>query len=138
VARPRAVVGALIGLVVAAAGWMLGGVMPVGATGSSAVSAGNWPFTAAGLFAVIAMGAGWQGWPLGAIFGALLFAFFITPYETVALAPYWLFALGGLFVAVTLLLPRGIVGTMRHEAAERRARHQASGTAPAPLPRAAE
>ena len=27
------------------------------------------------------------------------------------LAPYWLFVLGGLFVLVTLLLPRGIVGT---------------------------
>jgi urea transport system permease protein len=30
------------------------------------------------------------------------------------LAPYWLFVLGSLFVGVTLLLPRGIVGTMRH------------------------
>ena len=27
------------------------------------------------------------------------------------LAPYWLFMLGGLFIGVTLLLPRGIVGT---------------------------
>ena len=27
---------------------------------------------------------------------------------------FWLFALGGLFVAVTLFLPRGIVGTMAH------------------------
>ena len=30
------------------------------------------------------------------------------------LAPYWLFVLGGLFVLVTLFLPRGIVGTVRH------------------------
>ena len=29
-----------------------------------------------------------------------------------SLAPYWLFVLGGLFVAVTLFLPRGIVGTI--------------------------
>jgi urea transport system permease protein len=29
------------------------------------------------------------------------------------LAPYWLFVLGGLFVAVTLLLPLGIVGTLQ-------------------------
>jgi urea transport system permease protein len=27
------------------------------------------------------------------------------------LAPYWLFALGGLFIFVTLFLPKGIVGT---------------------------
>ena len=31
-----------------------------------------------------------------------------------ALAPYWLFVLGSLFVLVTLLLPRGIVGTVKH------------------------
>jgi urea transport system permease protein len=28
-----------------------------------------------------------------------------------ALAPYWLFMLGALFILVTLLLPKGIVGT---------------------------
>ena len=38
------------------------------------------------------------------------------------LAPYWLFVLGGLFIAVTLLLPRGIVGTVQHWCAERRRR----------------
>jgi urea transport system permease protein len=27
------------------------------------------------------------------------------------LAPYWLFMLGALFILVTLLLPKGIVGT---------------------------
>ena len=30
----------------------------------------------------------------------------------IPLAPYWLFVLGGLFVGVTLLLPRGIIGTL--------------------------
>jgi urea transport system permease protein len=30
------------------------------------------------------------------------------------LAPYWLFVLGGLFIAVTLLLPRGIIGTLQY------------------------
>jgi hypothetical protein len=30
------------------------------------------------------------------------------------LAQYWLFVLGGIFVAVTLLLPRGIVGTISY------------------------
>ena len=36
-----------------------------------------------------------------------------TTFTTGLLAPYWLFVLGGLFVAVTLLLPRGIVGTVQ-------------------------
>jgi len=46
------------------------------------------------------------------------------------LAPYWLFLLGGLFVAVTLLLPRGIVGTIRYFNSERRVRGRAAGAAP--------
>jgi urea transport system permease protein len=37
-----------------------------------------------------------------------------TYFTSGLLAPYWLFVLGGLFIAVTLLLPRGIVGTMAH------------------------
>jgi len=43
--------------------------------------------------------------------GALLFLFFRTPFEGIPLAQYWLFALGALFVFVTLLMPKGIVGT---------------------------
>ncbi len=34
-------------------------------------------------------------------------------FSVIPLSPYWLFVLGGLFVAVTLLLPLGIVGTLR-------------------------
>jgi urea transport system permease protein len=34
-------------------------------------------------------------------------------FSVIPLAPYWLFVLGGLFVAVTLLLPLGIVGTLQ-------------------------
>jgi urea transport system permease protein len=33
--------------------------------------------------------------------------------SAIPLSPYWLFVLGGLFVAVTLLLPLGIVGTLQ-------------------------
>jgi urea transport system permease protein len=102
----------------------------------------NAPFMLAGLFVLVAMGMSWHSMPLGAIFGVLLFGFFATPYTTVALAPYWLFLLGGLFIAVTLLLPRGIVGTIHHWWGEWQARRQAaaSGAArlPAPAPRAAE
>ena len=44
------------------------------------------------------------------------------------LAPYWLFVLGGLFVLVTLFLPRGIVGTWQHAGRrERRSRAPAAG-----------
>jgi urea transport system permease protein len=34
-----------------------------------------------------------------------------TYFTSGPLAPYWLFMLGALFILVTLLLPRGIVGT---------------------------
>jgi urea transport system permease protein len=85
--------------------------------------------------------SGWHPWPVGVIFGALGFGFFATPDVTIGLAPYWLFALGGLFVAVTLLLPRGIVGTLRlwgdicrRWMNERRAR----AVPPAAVPRPAE
>jgi urea transport system permease protein len=55
------------------------------------------------------------------------------------LAPYWLFMLGGLFIAVTVFLPRGIVGSIRQWTAQQRARNTAIGPAAAePAPRAAE
>ncbi len=86
----------------------------------------NGAFLLAGVFLLVAMGMSWHSWPLGAIFGALLFGFFVTPYETVTLASYWLFALGGLFVVVTLLLPRGVVGTIQHLHSEWRERRTAA------------
>ena len=48
----------------------------------------------------------------GAVLGALLVNYGKT-YFTAALPDLWLFALGGLFVLVTLLLPRGIAGVLR-------------------------
>jgi urea transport system permease protein len=86
----------------------------------------NGAFLLAGVFLLVAMGMSWHPWPLGAIFGALLFGFFVTPYDTVTLASYWLFALGGLFVVVTLLLPRGVVGTIQHLHSEWRERRTAA------------
>jgi len=59
--------------------------------------------------AVIWVAVGGRGTILGPIIGAILVnagkSFF-----TGALPEYWLFALGGLFVVVTLFLPKGIVG----------------------------
>ncbi|MGB1110538.1 MAG: urea ABC transporter permease subunit UrtC, partial [Gammaproteobacteria bacterium] len=48
----------------------------------------------------------------GAVVGALLVNYAKT-YFTGAMPDAWLFALGGVFVLVTLLLPRGIVGLLR-------------------------
>src|SRR6202023_2127480 len=124
--RRSILLGAAVGLVAAVAGWLLAGPLSHAAATLDAPGiarlAANWPFLVAGVFGVVALATSWQPLPLGAIFGALLFAFFITPFETIALAPYWLFALGGLFVVVTLLLPRGIVGTLRYWMSERHAR----------------
>ncbi|HEX2333307.1 MAG TPA: urea ABC transporter permease subunit UrtC, partial [Burkholderiales bacterium] len=54
---------------------------------------------------------GGRGTLLGAILGAGLVngakSFF-----TVAFPEYWLFALGAIFIAVTLFMPRGLIGSM--------------------------
>jgi urea transport system permease protein len=72
--------------------------------------------------AVIWVAVGGRGTLSGAVIGAVLVNYAKTYFTSGALAPYWLFALGGLFVVVTLVLPRGIVGTLRHWSRERRAR----------------
>jgi urea transport system permease protein len=63
--------------------------------------------------AVIWVAVGGRGTLTGAVLGALLVNYAKTTFTSGVLAPYWLFLLGGLFVAVTLLLPRGIVGTVQ-------------------------
>jgi urea transport system permease protein len=72
--------------------------------------------------AVIWVAVGGRGTLTGAVLGAVLVNYAKTTFTTGALAPYWLFVLGGLFVAVTLLLPRGIVGTWRFWRSGRRGR----------------
>src|SRR5437588_11143119 len=62
--------------------------------------------------AVIWVAVGGRGTLTGAVLGAVVVNYGKTYFTTGFLAPYWLFVLGGLFVAVTLLLPRGIVGTI--------------------------
>jgi len=61
--------------------------------------------------AVIWVAVGGRGTLIGAVLGAFVVNYAKTFFTTGWLAPYWLFVLGGLFIAVTLLLPRGIVGT---------------------------
>ncbi len=58
---------------------------------------------------VIAVAVGGRGTLIGAVLGAILINYAKT-WFTGALPEYWLFALGGLFIAVTLFLPRGIMG----------------------------
>jgi urea transport system permease protein len=86
--------------------------------------------------AVIWVAVGGRGTLTGAALGAVVVNYGKTYFTSGALAPYWLFVLGGLFVAVTLLLPRGIVGTWRHWTALRRDRASAVAEdgATAPLP----
>jgi urea transport system permease protein len=59
--------------------------------------------------AVIWVAVGGRGTIIGPIIGAVLVNMGKS-YFTGALPEYWLFALGGLFVFVTLFLPKGIVG----------------------------
>ncbi len=87
--------------------------------------------------AVIWVAVGGRGTLTGAVIGAVVVNYAKTYFTTGMLAPYWLFVLGGMFVAVTLLLPRGIVGTWRHWLAERRGA-RTNGGAQMPLPRPAE
>ena len=59
----------------------------------------------------------------GTLYGAALGAFAVNyakSYFTVTFPEVWLFVLGGLFVAVTLALPRGVVGLLQRKRAPRR------------------
>ena len=72
--------------------------------------------------AVIWVAVGGRGTLTGAVIGAVLVNYAKTQFTSGILAPYWLFVLGGLFIAVTLLLPRGIVGTLHYWSQEWRQR----------------
>ncbi len=61
---------------------------------------------------IVWVAVGGRGTLVGAVIGGLLVNWLKSVFTTGVLAPYWLFALGGLFIAVTLLMPRGIVGTL--------------------------
>jgi urea transport system permease protein len=81
---------------------------------------------------VIWVAVGGRGTLVGPVFGAFLVNFAKT-WFTGAIPEIWLFALGGLFVAVTLLLPKGVIGLL---ARLRGAPPAAPTAAPAPAPSA--
>jgi urea transport system permease protein len=76
--------------------------------------------------AVIWVAVGGRGTLTGAVIGTVLVNYAKTFFTSGFLAPYWLFMLGALFILVTLLLPRGIVGTLRRWNALRRDRASAA------------
>jgi len=107
-------------------------VPQVGIINPSEFSPGN------SIEAVIWVAVGGRGTLTGAVLGAVLVNYGKTYFTSGVLAPYWLFVLGGLFVAVTLLLPRGIVGTIHQRWREWRERRGAAARVPHATPRAAE
>jgi urea transport system permease protein len=96
-------------------------VPQVGIINPSEFSPGN------SIEAVIWVAVGGRGTLTGAALGAVLVNYAKTYFTSGVLAPYWLFVLGGLFIAVTLLMPRGIIGTLRHFLAQRRESTVAAG-----------
>ena len=70
--------------------------------------------------AVIWVAVGGRGTLVGAVIGAFVVNLMKTVFTTGFMAPYWLFALGGLFVLVTLVLPKGILGAITEKLDSRR------------------
>ncbi|GLK72898.1 urea ABC transporter permease subunit UrtC [Ancylobacter dichloromethanicus] len=86
---------------------------------------------------IVWVAVGGRGTLVGAALGAVLVNYAKTYFTSGMLAPYWLFMLGGLFVAVTLFLPKGIVGTY-YDWREKRRRHDDIPAAPLAAPGPAE
>ncbi len=87
--------------------------------------------------AVIWVAVGGRGTLTGAAVGAILVNYAKTTFTSGFLASYWLFALGGLFIASTLLLPKGIVGAVSALVKRRRDRNGAQRQ-PESMPQPAE
>ena len=71
--------------------------------------------------AVIWVAVGGRGTLYGAVLGAVMVNYAKT-YLTAAFPEAWLFALGSLFVAVTLFLPRGLAGLLQYRSKNKRAK----------------
>ena len=79
---------------------------------------------------IVWVAVGGRGTLVGAALGAVLVNYAKTYFTSGMLAPYWLFMLGGLFVAGTLFLPKGVLGTFYDW---REKRHPPVDEADAPL-----
>ncbi len=88
---------------------------------------------------VIWVAVGGRGTLAGAALGAVLVNYAKTTFTTGLLAPYWLFALGALFVVTTIWLPKGILGKFNDLWERwRSSRAEKTETKPAPVPQLAE
>jgi urea transport system permease protein len=65
---------------------------------------------------VIWVAMGGRGTLIGAALGAIIVNYAKTVFTIGALAPYWLFVLGAMFVFVTLFLPKGVLGLLPRRA----------------------
>jgi len=81
--------------------------------------------------AVIWVAVGGRGTLVGPIIGAIAVNLGKTVFTNL-LPEFWLFALGGLFILVTLVLPRGIVGAVQAAWRSRRVRPGRPAAEPAP------
>ncbi|MFZ4807894.1 MAG: urea ABC transporter permease subunit UrtC [Hyphomicrobiaceae bacterium] len=81
---------------------------------------------------VVWVAVGGRGTLVGAALGAVVVNFLKTTFTTGLLAPYWLFLLGGLFILVTVFMPKGILGTLSDLRRPARRRKAAAPTATQP------
>ena len=66
---------------------------------------------------VIWVAVGGRGTLIGGALGAVLVNYAKTTFTIGALAPYWLFVLGAIFVLVTMFLPKGVLGLLPQRSA---------------------
>ncbi len=81
---------------------------------------------------VIWVAVGGRGTLIGAALGAVVVNWAKTVFTSGFMAPYWLFALGALFVFVTLFMPKGILGTAQGWWESRKRREPVPAAEPAP------
>ncbi|MFA6966945.1 urea ABC transporter permease subunit UrtC [Bosea sp. (in: a-proteobacteria)] len=81
---------------------------------------------------VIWVAVGGRGTLVGAALGAVVVNYAKTVFTSGFMAPYWLFALGALFVFVTIFMPKGIIGTARELWEKRRKPGPTATPEPAP------
>ncbi|WP_376987876.1 urea ABC transporter permease subunit UrtC [Bosea sp. R86505] len=81
---------------------------------------------------VIWVAVGGRGTLVGAALGGGVVNYAKTIFTSGFMAPYWLFALGALFVFVTLFMPKGILGTAQDWWEKRRRPPPATAPEPAP------